>query len=338
MKRILTLTAIIALVITGCTNEPIADFMYSPDNPLAGEPVQFSNMSTDGVDYEWNFGDGYGSIETNPIHAFADGGDYTVQLKVIGKRGAIDVVSTVIRITDVNPVADFTVSTYLPTDDGDQPYETDIVFVGEAVEFYNTSLNATDYQWDFGDGYTSDLESPMYSYDDPGTYAVTLTSSSYGVTFDTRTKIVEVVEGINSTVRITVLEYNDFYRVEVVIFKLFETIDDWENLTNPSEELFTTALGKCVYEGLNNQRYYVDVLEENHNNYDLAADDVGWIETQILTPGYIHDFFAYVDYVGGTKKLVVSRVAMKELAKEEALVKKATSSRSAKENKFSRER
>lgn len=42
------------------------------------------------------------------------------------------------------------------------------------IRFQNESLNAGTYQWDFGDGHTSDLENPEHSYDQPGVYTVTL--------------------------------------------------------------------------------------------------------------------------------------------------------------------
>lgn len=57
-------------------------------------------------------------------------------------------------------------------------FSTDLteIFVGDIVQFINTSENASFYQWDFGDGQFSFLESPTHVYDDPGTFKVTLVS------------------------------------------------------------------------------------------------------------------------------------------------------------------
>jgi PKD domain/Photosynthesis system II assembly factor YCF48 len=44
----------------------------------------------------------------------------------------------------------------------------------KVVTFTNTSLNATNYLWDFGDGTTSTETNPVHEYADPGCYAVTL--------------------------------------------------------------------------------------------------------------------------------------------------------------------
>jgi agmatine deiminase len=42
------------------------------------------------------------------------------------------------------------------------------------VTFINASLDATGYSWDFGDGSGSSVENPIYSYNETGTYTVTL--------------------------------------------------------------------------------------------------------------------------------------------------------------------
>ena len=46
---------------------------------------------------------------------------------------------------------------------------------GNTVVFTNTTLFGDTYMWDFGDGETSDLEQPTHTYDNGGTYNVTLT-------------------------------------------------------------------------------------------------------------------------------------------------------------------
>lgn len=346
MKKLITISTILALILTGCASDPIANFAFSPANVNTGEKIYFENLSADAESFEWSFGDGNFSSAFNPVHRYMSGGTYTVQLKAFGRQGGLDVAQATITVTSVQPVADFSIYTDLPGDNGPVPYETDIVFVGEEVEFYNTSDDAADYLWQFGDGYTSEFATPVYSYDDPGTYTVTLTAYGSGDEVSSYSKILTVVEGINSALRITVLEYEDEYPVEDVSVLIFETLADWEYFENPSQEVFTSALGKCVFEGLNYQRYYIDALKTDpadntitlYDNYDLAADDVAFIETQPLEPGYIHDFIAYVDYFGPGKKTVLTRIGKKKLAAENASQKKAAELRSPKENKFSKTR
>ncbi len=61
------------------------------------------------------------------------------------------------------PTVAFSVSSNLPT-------------TGETLTFTNTSENATEYLWDFGDGTTSTEENPMHVYQQEGTYFVTLSA------------------------------------------------------------------------------------------------------------------------------------------------------------------
>ncbi len=52
------------------------------------------------------------------------------------------------------------------------------VVSGETVEFTNTSMNATTYAWDFGDGSSSNAENPTHIWAAGGTYPVSLTAFS----------------------------------------------------------------------------------------------------------------------------------------------------------------
>jgi hypothetical protein len=68
---------------------------------------------------------------------------------------------------------------------------TSISTTGSEFQFTNTSQNATDYQWNFGDGTTSTLENPNHTYSTTGFYTVTLISSN-NCNADTSTHQVEV--------------------------------------------------------------------------------------------------------------------------------------------------
>jgi len=57
------------------TNKPIADFNYT-GNPV----VNFTNTSTNGNNYSWNFGDGNTSLLQNPTNTYTTTGNYTVEL------------------------------------------------------------------------------------------------------------------------------------------------------------------------------------------------------------------------------------------------------------------
>ncbi len=338
MKQLIILTTVLALIMTSCYKDPVADFIFSPAEPVAGEEVFFNNLSYDAESFQWEFDDGMGSTAYSPVHAFAAGGTYNVTLKAFGKNSGFDVAYAIITVSSSDPYADFYITTDLPGEDGDMAVETDVVFIGEQITFNNISTDAASVLWEFGDEYTSILESPSYSYETPGTYTITLNAYGLGDEVNAYSRTIEVFEGINSTVRITVVEYTDEYYVEGASVLLYPTLTDWENETNASDEVFTSEMGKCVFEGMGAQRYYVDVLEEDHDNYTLAGESVDWIETQILEAGYIHDFIAYVDYYSSDKKVTMTRIGKKAYAKSLVEQKDYFEYREIKENKFSKER
>ncbi|MFC3559261.1 PKD domain-containing protein [Pedobacter jamesrossensis] len=54
-----------------------------------GKSVSFNNISTNGVNYSWNFGDGSQAVTTkSPSHVYTNSGTYTVTLTSIGALGA----------------------------------------------------------------------------------------------------------------------------------------------------------------------------------------------------------------------------------------------------------
>lgn len=55
-----------------------------------------------------------------------------------------------------------------------------IAEIGEEIVFTNNSQDATTFQWNFGDGNTSAIESPVHSYQNEGRYTVSLTATGEG--------------------------------------------------------------------------------------------------------------------------------------------------------------
>jgi len=60
---------------------PSANFASTP---LSGNAIQFSNITDYAKKYFWDFGDGTtDSVNVNPVHTYANAGDYTVSLKAV---------------------------------------------------------------------------------------------------------------------------------------------------------------------------------------------------------------------------------------------------------------
>ena len=69
---------------------PPAAFSAVTANPAAKSPVQFTGASQrDAMSWHWDFGDGSTSASPDPVHAFANAGDYPVTLTVTTPRGSV---------------------------------------------------------------------------------------------------------------------------------------------------------------------------------------------------------------------------------------------------------
>ncbi|HRG58705.1 MAG TPA: PKD domain-containing protein [Bacteroidia bacterium] len=87
MKKILNLFLIfLTISIFSCKKEPSASFTASKTNAEIDEEITFTNTSTDGVTYSWEFGDGATSTDESPKHAYTKDGSYTVTLTAFSKK------------------------------------------------------------------------------------------------------------------------------------------------------------------------------------------------------------------------------------------------------------
>ena len=96
--------------------------------------------------------------------------------------------------------------------------------------------------------------------------------------------------------------------------------------TNMIKEVFTGSDGTATFLNVTipyNRRLYVDVWGPFHDNYQLAAEDAGWIETDVLAPNSLNFFTAVVDFYPDGKKSAIDRKDLKALNKEEAIGKDA---------------
>lgn len=136
---------------------PVADFSY------VGEPtVIFTDLSTNSpTSWLWNFGDGGTSTLEDPIHTYTYNGIFNVCLTSTNLGGSDIHCENITIDYYLAPVADFTYT-------GDP-----------TVTFTDISLNdPTGWSWSFGDGGTSTLENPTYTYAVNGTYTVCLTATN----------------------------------------------------------------------------------------------------------------------------------------------------------------
>jgi len=81
-----------------------------------------------------------------------------------------------------------------PAPDPVAQFEYSIDTANIEVSFTNNSENASEYQWEFGDGNTSSEEAPTHTYTEYGSYDVTLTATNEDGVTDSETKTISVTE------------------------------------------------------------------------------------------------------------------------------------------------
>lgn len=186
--RTITLTATSAY---GCISTWSQDVYVHPSPMAAFQATpfvqQFPNATVNIVNnslpgpwsHAWTFGDGSGSALEEPgPHTYGNWGVYTITL-VVSNPHCADTATQIVEITPPLPTAGF-----IGSGEGCAPL---------TVAFTNTSLLAESYQWNFGDGGTSGADHPVYTYNVPGTYTVSLTAFGVGGTVSTAIKVDSVV-------------------------------------------------------------------------------------------------------------------------------------------------
>jgi len=277
MKKIFIIATTTALFLAGCEYQPYADF--SASNQLVGinERVSFSNLSSNADYYEWDFGDGSYSNQYNASHSYAAPGIYRVELRAYND----DVVSVATTQIEVINALDFEASTTV----------TDIGF---NIFFTNYSSGADYYEWNFGDGTIYRGYDAVHSYNSYNDFTVTLTGFNNGRVTGQATLMVSTYP---TDLEVEVLEYYDEYPIYDASIILYSNYSDWLNEAYPIVEGYSNKFGLAYFTGLSDQSYFLDIWHPNHNNYLLADENIDFIKTEPLTPGYINTFIAYVDYV-----------------------------------------
>lgn len=130
--------------------------------------VQFNN-DTDGfaAGWNWEFGDGQTSTEEEPQITFDADGEYEVTLTGVTFDGQEISNTQTITIVCEEAVSDFIAS-----------YSEENCL--EVTFFNNSEGDVASAMWDFGDGNTSEEDTPTYTYAEEGIYDVSLTVTGIG--------------------------------------------------------------------------------------------------------------------------------------------------------------
>lgn len=157
---------------------PTVDFTAAPTTSCIGESIKFLDGSSNANQLSWNFGDGVFGTGTSPSYVYKKSGRYTITLTAFRdgcKSSEIKEKYIVIN----PPTSDFTFD--INCNDA------------KTVVFKDKSDSASNWQWDFGDGFISTEINPTHTYLANGTYKVRLTTTNiiYGC-LDTFSRLVEI--------------------------------------------------------------------------------------------------------------------------------------------------
>lgn len=168
--------------IPGCSSQTTKTFNVTAVGPLVDfvntmlcqtTPITFTNQISGAVTSTvWDFGDGNGSSQPNPIHTFASKGTYEVTLTATNAAGCENFVRRPLMVRS-QPQPDFTLD--LP------PFSCS----NNPSQFHDATpampdSNISSWAWAFGDpaASTASVRDPSFTYTTAANYQVTLTATS----------------------------------------------------------------------------------------------------------------------------------------------------------------
>jgi gliding motility-associated-like protein len=166
-NKILNFLLCTAVSVTASAQVPLANFTASPLSGCSPLVVTFQDLSTNApTSWLWDFGNGATSLDKNPTTSYFTPGTYSVKLTVTNASGS----HTLVR-NDYITVAEFPTVNF-SADKTTGCFPLDVQFTDNSSA--GTGNTITSWEWNFGDGATSTLQSPGHRYTSSGNYSVTL--------------------------------------------------------------------------------------------------------------------------------------------------------------------
>jgi gliding motility-associated-like protein len=170
--------------------KPIVNFTAATVTGCYPLAVDFRDASAAGsgdiTSWLWDFGDGATSTLQNPSHVYNSARNFNVTLQIRNSSGCVSTLTKTSMIQiNTGVLAQF-------THDNPQTCKAPVT-----INFQNqsTGTGAVTYQWDFGDGSTSNLLNPSHTYTTNGTYTVKLIVTNANGCTDTLIKLNDVTVG-----------------------------------------------------------------------------------------------------------------------------------------------
>lgn len=182
----------LALVQHALAQLPVAEFTANRTSGCDPLSVTFRDQSTgDPKFWSWDFGNGEFSNLQNPTIAYTRAGSYTITLVVRNENGTHGITKTNFITVNPSPVAGFIA-------------DHTIGCIPATIRFTDRSSTAvgtiTAWEWDFGDGTTSNQQHPQKTYTEPGFYSISLriTSSTGCQAVRSIGRYIRIVSGVTA--------------------------------------------------------------------------------------------------------------------------------------------
>jgi PKD repeat protein len=166
-------TTSISVEVTAVNQPPVASYAITPTSGEAPLVVNMDGSSSSDPDgsienYLWDFGDGSTGNGVTATKTFNNAGTFTVTLTVTDDNGASASISNEVTVTSTNvsPLASFTAS---PTS-GEAPLTVNV----DASVSSDPDGTIVQYNWDFGNGITDNKKVASVTYNNAGSYTITL--------------------------------------------------------------------------------------------------------------------------------------------------------------------
>lgn len=166
---------------------PTSDFYFNA--PICpNEPLGFDADNYKLQNYSWNFGDGSPVLtgDNRPSHTYTTAGNYSAVLTVTSTCGTSSSTTKTVQVQGG-----------LPVDPGTNiNVSGSVVCPNDQIQFDFYPNGGTTYLWNFGNGATSTLKTPVYSYSVTGVYSVSLTITNGCSNNATYTQTINVSNGL----------------------------------------------------------------------------------------------------------------------------------------------
>ena len=276
-------------------SHPNAQFQNPSIHNCAPVDITFLDQTSTTTAWEWSFSNGESSTDQNPIITFVNSGDYDAQLIATDVNGCVDSITVIDAVSILNSIPD----NFQPAHfSGCTPM---------SISFFNYAIGNGGWNWDFGDGATSNYSFPSHTYSESGTYVVSLSTldslgcSFYVDTFATVTVNTLVIDSLILNLNCEDLEINFSSNCSECISEVWSFGDGntGNNLSTSyiypdNETYYVSYVGTSQMGCVGSKLYEVDL--ENCSVSQIIGDDDSdgaddWTEDSTWV--YNEAFFSY---------------------------------------------